>query len=150
MTDSNREAFILFEVNRATYALRSRDIQQLDMVGRITPVPNSPGFVDGVVSVRGEVVPAVNLRVRFGFDRAENGVKSRLLVVRVGRRAVALVVDSAREFASIDAATIEPPPEMVSEISGQYLEGVVHLQDRIVLVLKVAELLETGGSGEPQ
>ena len=144
MTNGHGEPFILFELNNATYAVRSRDIQQLEMVGSITPVPTAPEFVEGVVSVRGEVIPAVNLRARFGFERAQTGLRTRLLVVRVGKRAVALLVDSAREFAAIDPKTIQPPPPTVAEISGHYLEGVAHINERLILILNVAALLETG------
>ena len=144
MTNGQGEPFILFELNNATYAVRSRDIQQLEMVGSITPVPTAPAFVEGVVSVRGEVIPAVNLRARFGFERTQTGLRTRLLVVRVGKRAVALLVDSAREFAAIDPKTIQPPPPTVAEISGHYLEGVAHINERLILILNVAALLETG------
>jgi len=137
------EPFILFELAGATYGLRSRDIQQLEMVGEITPVPNAPHFVDGVVSVRGQVIPAVNLRSRFGFPRAPVDIRSRLLVVRTGGRTVGLVVDAAREFTPVDTAAIQPPPEGISGLNGRYLEGLVHLGERLVLVLDVAHLLDS-------
>ena len=70
------------------------------MVEHVTPVPNAPPFVDGVVFSRGQVVPAVNLRARFGFERAEYDLRTRLLVVQHGGRSVGLVVDAAREFVS--------------------------------------------------
>lgn len=148
MSMATREPFILFELNSATYGVRSRDIQQLEMVGPITPVPNAPAFVEGVVSVRGEVLPAINLRARFGFASAAPGPRSRLLVVRVGKRAVALLVDSAREFASLDEASIQPPPASLAAISGEYLEGVAQTGERIVLILKIAALLDTQAAQE--
>jgi purine-binding chemotaxis protein CheW len=161
-TTQTGEPFILFELAGATYGLRSADIQQLEMVGAITPVPNAPSFVDGVVSVRGQVIPAVNLRTRFGFPRAELDIRSRLLVVRTGGRTVGLIVDSAREFASIDPASVQPPPEAVTGLNGRYLEGMAHLGERLVLVLNAGELVDpdtidpsleaspADGRGEPQ
>lgn len=134
-------SYILCEVFGATYALPSDDIEQLDMVGQLTPVPNAPPHVDGVVSVRGQVIPAMSLRARFGFPRAAYDVRSRLIVVRSGGRKVGLIADSAREFAAIDAAQIQPPPEGMAGLSGRYLAGVAHLGERLVLVLDVAELL---------
>lgn len=140
--ESSIEPFILFELAGTTYGLRSRDIQQLEMVGAVTPVPNAPPFVDGVVSVRGQVIPVVDLRSRFGFPRAPLDLRSRLLVVRVHGRTVGLVVDAAREFTLVDTAAIQPPPEGVSGLSGRYLEGLAHLGDRLVLVLSVSDLLD--------
>lgn len=141
-TQLGSEAYILFEVAGAHYALRSREIQQLEMVGAITPVPNSPPFVEGVVSVRGQVIPAINLRTRFGFPRKDADLRSRLLVVRTDGRAIGMIVDSAREFISISPDTIQPPPEGVTGLSGQYLEGVAHVNDRLVLILDAKQIID--------
>ena len=137
-----REPYILFELAGATYAVRSRDIQQLDMVGAITRVPNAPPFVEGVVSVRGQVIPVVNLRARFGFPRAEPTVRTRLVIVASGGRTVGLLVDSAREFAALSEDGVLPPPEALAATSGRYLSGMAQIDARLVLILDVAELLE--------
>ena len=65
----DNHSFILFEVAGTTYGIASRDVQQMEMIDHITPLPNAPDYVDGVVFTRGQVIPAVNLRVRFGFER---------------------------------------------------------------------------------
>ena len=139
---SGSDAYVLFELAGATYALRSDDIQQLEMVSEPTPVPNAPPFVEGVISVRGQVIPAVSLRARFGFPKAPHDMRSRLLVVRTQGRTVGLIVDSAREFAAIPADSIQPPPEGVTGLSGQYLRGLAQRGDRLVLVLDAAALLD--------
>ena len=138
---SGSESYVLFELARATYALRSDDVVQLDMIAAPTPVPNAPPFVEGVVSVRGQVIPAVSLRTRFGFERAEHDLRSRLIVVRSHGRTVGLVVDSAREFASIPADGIKPLPEGIGGASRRYLRGVAQHGERLVLVVDVPELL---------
>jgi purine-binding chemotaxis protein CheW len=140
---SGADSYVLCELAGATYALRSDDIEQLEMVGQLTAVPNAPAFVDGVTSVRGRVIPAVSLRARFGFDRAPHDLRSRLVVVRSGGRSVGLIVDSAREFAKIPADTIQPPPEGLADMSSRYLHGMAHIGDRLVLIIDVAELLRT-------
>ena len=144
---SGTDSYVLFELAGATYAIRSDDIQQLEMVAAPTPVPNAPAWVEGVVSVRGQVIPAVSLRARFGFPRVESDARSRLLIVRTGARTVGLIVDSAREFASISADTIKPLPEGIGGLSGRYLRGVAQTHDRLMLVIDVAELL--AGDGTP-
>jgi purine-binding chemotaxis protein CheW len=136
------EAFILFELAGTQYALRSRDIQQLEMLNQVTPVPNAPAFVDGVVSVRGHVIPAINLRTRFGFPRKETDLRSRLLVVKSGSRAVGMIVDSAREFISISPDMVQPPPEGVGGLSGKYLEGIAQVGDRLVLILDAQQIID--------
>lgn len=138
---SGAESYILCALAGTTYALRSDDIEQLEMVGHLTPVPNAPAFVDGVTSVRGRVIPAISLRARFGFERQAHDLRSRLIVVRSENRSVGLIVDSAREFAAIPESAIQPPPEGLVELSTRYLRGVAHLGERLVLILDVDELL---------
>jgi len=121
----------------------------LEMVGRFTPVPNAPAFVDGVTSVRGRVIPAISLRARFGFERAEYDLRSRLVVVRAFGRSVGLIVDNAREFAAIPASAIQPPPEGLSDVSGRYLRGMAHLGERLILILDVPELLRGTDAPNP-
>ena len=146
--ESAAEPFILFDLAGATYAVRSREVEQLEMIGSVTPVPNAPAFVDGVVSVRGRVIPVVNLRARFGFARVAFDLRSRLLVMRRDGRTVGFAVDSAREFATLAAGAIQPPPEGIAALNGRYLEGVAHLGERLVLVLDTADLFSPDPSGE--
>jgi purine-binding chemotaxis protein CheW len=142
VTTTGTDSYILFELAGSTYALRSDDIQQLEMVGRLTPVPNAPAFVEGVVSIRGQVIPAMSLRARFGFPTVPYDARSRLVIVRAPGRRVGLLVDSAREFATIPADSIVPPPDGVAGLSGPYLRGLAQLGERLVLVLDVLELLD--------
>ena len=138
---ASADTFILFAVAGTTYALRSRDVAHVEMVEQVTAVPNAASFVDGVVFSRGEVVPALNLRARFGFERAPYDLATRLLVVRGGARTVGLIVDAAREFVSLDAASIHPPAAALSGLSGRYLEGVANVGDRLILILNLEEVL---------
>jgi len=135
--------YILFGVAGTTYALKSDDVLHIEMLEHVTPVPNAPGFVDGVVFSRGQVVPVINLRARFGFERAAATLRNRLLVVQHEGRRVGLLADDSREFIRISEAAIKPPQEAIGGLSGNYLEGVATLGQRIVLVLNVRELIET-------
>ena len=135
------ETFVVFELAGTTYAVPSRLVQQMEMIEHVTPVPNAPPAVEGVVFSRGRVVPAVNLRVRFGFERAPIDLRTRLIVVDVGGRAIGLMVDTAREFISIAPGAMQPPSEAISGLSGKYLESIATLGDRIILILNLDEVL---------
>lgn len=141
---SGNDSYVLFELAGATYALPSDDIQQLEMVSTPTPVPNAPPYVDGVVAVRGQVIPAMSLRARFGFPRTAHDVRSRLIVVRSAARTVGLIVDGAREFADVPSESIRPLPDGIGGLSGRYLRGIAHQNDRLLLIVNVAELLADG------
>lgn len=136
------DTFILFTLAGTTYAVKTRDVQHMEMVEEITPVPNAAPAVEGVVFSRGQVVPVVNLRARFGFERVAPDLRSRLLVVHSAGRTVGLLVDSAREFARIAADAVKPPQDALTGLSGRYLEGIAIVGDRIVLVLDLAAVVE--------
>ena len=136
------EPFILFELAGTTYAVCSRYVQQIDMIEDVASVPNAHPAVEGVVLVRGQVIPALNLRTRFGFERVARDLRSRLVVINTGTRVVGLVVDTAREFLKIAPESIEAPPEALTGLSGHYLEGIATINERPILVLNLAAVLD--------
>ena len=136
------EPYILFELAGTTYAVRSRDVLHMEMVEQFTPVPNAKPFLEGIVFSRGQVIPAVNLRVRFGFPREPHTLRTRLLVVQSGQRVVGLVADSASEFRSIPDETIQPPDEVMNGVREKFLSGIANFGDRLVLILNLKSTLE--------
>ena len=142
MSDTSTDTFILLSVMGTTYALRSDQVQHIEMVEQVTRVPNAAPFVDGVVFSRGQVVPAVNLRARFGFERAPYDLRTRLVVVNSRGRQVGLIVDDGREFLRLPATAIAPPQDSLAGLSSQYVEGIASLNGRLILVLNLENLLE--------
>ncbi|HET7113056.1 MAG TPA: chemotaxis protein CheW [Pyrinomonadaceae bacterium] len=136
------EPFILFEVAGTTYGVRSRFVQQVEMIEDVAAVPNAHPAVEGVALVRGQVIPALNLRTRFGFDKIGRDLRSRLVVINSGSRVVGLIVDTAREFTKIPPESIEPPPEALTGLSGEYLEGIATINGRMILVLNLDAVLD--------
>ena len=133
--------YIVFSVAGTSYALRSGDVQHVEMVEHVTRVPNAAPFVDGVVFSRGQVVPAVNLRVRFGFERAPYDLRTRLIVVQTAGRSVGLIADDGREFIRLPSASIQPPQESLAGLSSRYVQGIASHKDRLILVLQLDQLL---------
>jgi purine-binding chemotaxis protein CheW len=138
-----RQTYILFTVAGTSYAVRSRHVLHIEMIEHVTPVPNAAPFVEGVVFSRGHVVPVINLRTRFGFARTAPDLRTRLLVVDNAGRRVGLMADDAREFITLDDSSIHPPGEAIGGMSGNYLQGVATIGGRIILILDVAEVVET-------
>jgi purine-binding chemotaxis protein CheW len=134
-------SYILFTVAATTYALPSGEVRHMEMIEDITRVPNAPSFIDGVVFSRGQVVPVVNLRARFGFERVPFDLRTRLIVVQAGARLIGLVADAAREFVSIPPDAIQPPNEALTGMSGRYVDGIASVRDRLILVLNLDRIL---------
>lgn len=144
------EPFILFELAGTTYGVRSRLVQQIEMIEDIASVPNAHVAVEGVALVRGQVIPALNLRIRFGFEKIERDLRSRLVVINTGTRVVGLIVDTAREFLKISTESIEPPPEALTGLSGEYLEGIATIDKRMILILNLDAVLDLEYEVGPQ
>src|SRR5688572_23483262 len=147
MTETLRDtdSYILFELANTTYAVQSWDVQHMELVEHLTPVPNAPPHVEGVVFSRGQVVPAIDLRLRFGFASAPYTLRSRLIVVQEGQRRVGLIVDAACELRNITAEAIRPPHESITGLSGQYQAGIANISgDRVVLLLNIPEVIKSG------
>ena len=141
-TRAAARTYILFTVAGTTYAVPSDQVRHMEMVEQVTLVPNAPPFVEGVVFSRGQVVPVLNLRVRFGFDRIARDLRTRLVVVEVDGRTIGLLTDDAREFITIPDAAIHPPADAIGGLSGNYVEGIATLGDRIVLILKIEQVID--------
>ncbi|ACB76216.1 chemotaxis protein CheW [Opitutus terrae] len=135
------DTYIVFELDSAAYAVRSSDVQHLEMLEHVTRVPNTAAAVDGVVFSRGQVYPAINLRARFGLPRRPYDARTRLIFLKVQERVVALIVDSAREFQRIPAESIRPIEETLVGIAGNHVEGVATIKGRSVLILNVGVVL---------
>ena len=139
--ETNRDSYVLFELAGTTYALRGTEVLKLEMIEHITPVPNASPELEGVVFSQGDVIPAINLRTRFGFPKTEYDIRSRLLVVQAGDRKIGLTVDSAREFKTIPAELISAPPDSLAGTSGNYLIGIATIDERLILILDLEGLV---------
>src|SRR5580692_6645588 len=129
------ESYVLFELAGSHYALASGSVQHIDMFEHVTLVPNANPAIDGVVFSRGQVIPALNLRVRFGFPREENTVRTRIVFATIHDRTVGLIVDSAREFKSFSSDSLRPIESTLTGINDKYLTAVTKHGDKLVLVL---------------
>lgn len=135
------EPYILFELAGAWYGIRSVDVEHIAMLEHVTPVPNTAPAVEGVVFSRGKVVPALNLRTRFGLPSVPHTVRTRLIFLKLPQRVVALIVDAAREFRTLATDVIKPIEETLHGVDGNYVKGVATVQGRLVLLLDIPAVL---------
>ena len=107
----------------------------------ITKVPKSPEFVEGVINLRGRVIPIINLRKRFGLENKEKDKQTRIVVVNIEGKILGLVVDAVSEVLRLPADTIEPPPPMVSGVEAEYISGVGKLDNKLLILLDLNKIL---------
>lgn len=141
MMNTTAESFVLFELAGNVYGLPSLSVQHVDMLEHITLVPNANPAIDGVVFSRGQVIPALNLRVRFGFPKVENTVRTRIVFAMIHDRTVGLIVDTAREFKNFTGDSLRPIEKTLTGINDKYLTAVTKLGERLILILNLEAVL---------
>ena len=117
------QTYILFGVAGTTYALASEHVLHIEMLEHVTPVPNAPAFVEGVVFSRGQVVPVINLRARFGFERASVSLRTPTAGGAARGRASGFAGRRIARIHPHQRAAIRPPQEAIGGLSGNYLDG---------------------------
>ncbi|MBI5639097.1 MAG: chemotaxis protein CheW [Nitrospirae bacterium] len=131
---------VTFTLGNEEYAIDILKVQEINRMVDITAVPNSPHYVEGVINLRGKVIPVISLRKRFGFDARAADSQSRIMVVDVGVT-VGIIVDAVSEVLRLSADTVEPPPPMTSSVGSEFIKGVGKLKDRLLILLDIDRLL---------
>ena len=134
---------VSFQLGEEEFGVDILKVQEINRMLEITKVPNSPIFVDGVINLRGKVIPILNLRQRFGLERKEIDKKTRIVVVDIDGKVVGVVVDAVSEVLRLPTDTVEPPPPMVAGIESEYIKGVGKLENRLLILLDLNKLLTT-------
>jgi purine-binding chemotaxis protein CheW len=132
---------VSFNLGNEEYAVDILRVQEIIRMAEITPIPNAPLYVEGVINLRGKVIPVVNLRKKFGLDLKQVDSHSRIVVVDVGAT-IGLLVDSVSQVLRIYPDTVEPPPPMADGAGSEYISGIGKLEDRLLILLDIQSLLK--------
>ena len=139
-----------FRIGQETFALPISLVHEIVRLPEIAAIPHAPDYVEGVMNLRGRIVPVIDLRRRLGEAAVENSRKNRVLVVDVEGRAVGLLVDSASEVLKVSEAAIEPPPNLFAEAASNYVTGVAKHQGRLIILVDLKKILQNGELRMPQ
>lgn len=115
-------------------------VQEINRMMDLTRVPQSPPEVEGVINLRGKIIPVVDLRKRFGLPAADRTEQSRIVVVEINKRVLGFLVDRVNEVLRIDRGIVEPAPRMVCSIESEFIAGVGKLEDRLLILLDLEKL----------
>jgi purine-binding chemotaxis protein CheW len=129
-----------FRLEGEEYCLKILDVQEIIRMQSLTRVPNAPDFIEGVINLRGKVIPVIGLRMRFGLQPHHQTKDSRIVVVELNSEVVGFEVDSVSEVLRIPAATVEPAPRL-SMRQNEYISGVAKLGNRLLLLLDLGTLM---------
>ena len=130
-----------FRIGNETFGVRIGSVREIVRVPDITAVPSAPETVEGVINLRGKIIPVMDLRKRFGQSDIRPDKKNRILVVELENKLVGLIVNAASEVLKISPSEIEPPGTVFAEGESSYVTGVGKLKGRLIILLDIAKLL---------
>ncbi len=131
---------VSFHIAGEEFGLDILRVQEIIRIQQLTRVPNSPDFVDGVINLRGKVIPVIALRRRFGLEELAHDKQTRIVVIEVRGTVLGFIVDSVSEVLRIPADTVEPPPRL-GKVEREYVSGVGKLDNRLLILLDVDRLM---------
>ena len=140
-TTGDERQLVVFQLGAELYGVEIARVHEIIRLQAITRVPRAPAFVEGIINLRGKVIPVVDLRRRFGLPTAEHTRASRIVVVEIGDQVVGLIVDAVSEVLRIAGATVEPPSPVVAGPESEYLHGIAKLPERLVMLLDLDRVL---------
>ena len=130
-----------FRIGNETFGVRIGSVREIVRVPEITAVPSAPETVEGVINLRGKIIPVMDLRKRFGQSDIRPDKKNRILVVELENKLVGLIVNAASEVLKIAPSEIEAPGTVFAEGESSYVTGVGKLKGRLIILLDIAKLL---------
>jgi purine-binding chemotaxis protein CheW len=131
---------VSFLIANEEYAVDILYVQEIIRMIQITKVPNSPDFVEGVINLRGRVIPVIDLRARLGMVRKAHDHNTRIIVIEVQSNTLGFIVDGVKEVLRIPAAITEIPPEMTSGVDSEYIKSVGKLEDRLLILIDLEKI----------
>jgi len=145
--DTQKGKYLTFTVGREDYGIEICHVTEIIGIQKITDVPDLPGYIKGVINLRGKVIPVMDVRLRFRMPEREYDDRTCIVVVNMGGTAVGLVVDTVREVADIPESQIELPPEVSQSSSQRYIRGLGKIGDEVKILLDVERLVRREALG---
>ena len=132
---------VSFKLGSEEYGVDIAQVQEINRMVAVTHVPRAPQFMEGVINLRGQLIPIIDLRARFGMPRAEHTKNTRIVVTEIGSKRVGMVVDSVSEVLRLPVDQIEDAPEMLTGVDTEYIRGVGKIEDRLIILLDLGRII---------
>jgi len=132
---------VSFKIGEAEFGVDILHVQEINKMMELTIVPNTPPFVEGVVNLRGRIIPVLNLRSRLGLELKEYDSETRIIVVEMEDKTIGFIVDEVKEVLRIPKNITEQPPDVVTGVDSEYITAIGKLEDRLIILLDLSKIL---------
>ncbi|MDA1226962.1 MAG: chemotaxis protein CheW [Chloroflexi bacterium] len=138
---ASEQQLVVFDLATESYGVDIGAVREIIRMQEITNVPRTPEFVEGVINLRGKVIPVVDLRKRFGLPVEEKSSENRIVVVDIGGNDIGVIVDAVNEVLRIFTDSVEPPSSVITTADSDYLMGIAKVDDRLIILLDLESVL---------
>jgi len=132
---------VVFNLDKQVYGVPISAVLEIIRMQEITALPQTPDFIEGIIEIRGKVIPVMDLRKRFGLSVAEHTHATRIIIVDMDNTTMGIIVDSVNEVLQIPAGSVEPPPPVVAGVDQSFLYGIALMDNRMIILLDLAKVL---------
>ena len=147
-TSSDLLELVSFKLGHEEFGVEIRKVREINRMLDVTRIPNSPAYMEGVVNLRGKVIPVINLRRRFGMEEKAHDKDVRVVVVELGGKVLGFVVDSVSQVLRIPRSVTEPPPSLMGGVGAEYITAVGKLEDRLLILLDLEKIFSSAEQKE--
>ncbi|MBN2441137.1 MAG: purine-binding chemotaxis protein CheW [Spirochaetales bacterium] len=141
-----RIQLVTFQLGNEKYGIDIMDVKEIVGIRPIRPIPNVPPYVAGILKIRRMIFPIIDLHKRFHIDKADLSEDDKLLsgfvIINVSHTQIGIIIDKVSRVISIDPASIQPPPQIISGIGAEYIQGVVNENDEYLIILNIKKLFD--------
>jgi purine-binding chemotaxis protein CheW len=132
--------YVIFKLGSEEYGIYIMNVREITEFKETTKIPNAPSFIDGVINLRGSVIPVINLKKRFNLEETDIKRNSRIIIVTMNEKQVGFIVDDASQVLTLKEEDIDNPPEIIAGVDRKYIVGIGKVDEKIIILLDLAEV----------
>ena len=131
---------VSFKIGEEEFGVDINIVQEINRMLQITKVPNTPDFIEGVVNLRGRIIPVIDLRVKLGLIKLEHGKNTRIVVIELKEQTIGFIVDEVNEVLRIPKSITATPPELIGGVNNEFITAIGKLEDRLLILLDLEKI----------
>ena len=144
--NADQKQLVTFQLGKEQYGIDIMDVNEIWKVDAVRPIPNSPAYVEGIFNLRGEIIPVINLHRRFHITRLELAEGEELLsgsiIININGTKIGVLIDKILRVVMVENEQIQPPPQILSGIGAEYIQGVVQIEEGYLIILDIHRLFD--------
>lgn len=134
---------VTFQLEQEEFALNIHQVREVLKMAPVTPLPQSAHFIEGVINLRGEIIPVIDLRKRFELPLKERNGQTRIIIAELEEQKIGLIVDFVTEVLRLSSTAIQPPPKRVAGTQNELIHGIGKVGNRLLIILNLTKILDT-------